>query len=107
VYQVQEWTPSFGWTTVTQQVTGNYRIPRGVRAVRLPQLYRAPQVQRGYFRVVFAFSWVNARTGASLGTSGLLPNRASDHTCSTWSRPCTTADGWIRTGRLHTHGGGW
>lgn len=107
VYTVQEWTPSFGWTNTTTQTTNTFRIRRGVNAIRLPELYRAPQTTRGYFRVRFAFAWANARTGRILGTAEVLPDRASDHQCVTTFRPCETGAGWIRTGRLYTHGGGW
>lgn len=107
IYTLQEWTPSFGWTNTTRQVTNAWRIPRGRNAVRLPALDLAPQTQRGYFRVAFTISWTTAATGNRLGYDILLPNRATDHECITRYRPCQTGEGWIRTGRLHTHGGGW
>lgn len=107
VYTVQEWGSQTGWTNVTSQVTGLHRIPAGRRAVRLPALDRAPTTQRGYFRVRFAFAWVNARTSAPLGARVVLPNLASDHRCITNRRPCQTGPGWIRTGKLYTHSGGW
>jgi hypothetical protein len=107
IYTIQDWTPSFGWTNTTRQVTQVYTIPRGQRAVRLPKLDLAPTNTRGYFRVQYAIAWSNARTGASLGGSLIMPNLATDHTCETLSRPCVTGAGFIRTGRLWTHGGGW
>lgn len=107
IYTVQEWTPSFGWTNTTSQTTQLYRIPRGVNAVRLPALDRAPQTTRGYFRVAYTIAWVNARTNAALGTAVKLPNLATDHRCITDRRPCATGEGFIRAGRLYTHGGGW
>lgn len=106
-YVVQEWTPSFGWTNTTTQTTRVFRIPAGQSAVRLPELYRAPTTQRGYFRVAYVFAWSNARTGRSLGQTVALPNLSTDHRCVTSFRACETGPGWIRTGRLRTHGGGW
>lgn len=107
IYTLQEWTPSFGWTNITRQVTNVHRIRRGHSWVRLPALDLAPNTQRGYFRVAFTIAWSTAATGKGLGYVSILPNRATDHQCITRYRPCQAGVGWMRTGRLFSHGGGW
>jgi hypothetical protein len=105
-YTIQYWNGS-RWVNLTSQWTPAYRIPAGYRWVRLPALHRSPTTQRGHFRVVWSFAWVNANTGAALGRTAILPNTTADFRCYTTARPCQYSAHWIRTGRVYALGGGW
>ena len=101
IYQLERWNGS-GWVAIVQQRTPGYRIARGRNAVRLPRLYRSPSIQTGYFRVLWAFGWTNARTGRVLGKTLIAPNRYSDFRCATPHRPCQSSSRWIAFGRAYS-----
>jgi hypothetical protein len=105
VYSVQQWNGS-AWVQVTQQRTVT-RIGAGVASVRLPALYVRPTVSRGYFRIVHVFQWNVAGTASVVGGSVIIPDRASDHVCTTPHRPCAAYAGYVRLGRQYAVGGGW
>lgn len=106
LYTIQRWNGS-SWSNVTSQRTAAYRIPAGYSYVQLPGVSRAPSTQRGYFRVVWVFAWADARSGASLGSTSIVPAHSGDLRCATTARPCSASAGWVRIGRAYALGGGW
>jgi hypothetical protein len=105
IYSIERWNGS-SWYQVTSQVQRG-RIPQGSSGVRLRQLCIQPNSAMGYYRVQFAVAWAAAGNSNQLGNVVVTPSVASDFACNSPYRPCETAAGWFRFGRLYSFGGGW
>lgn len=79
-------SPALAGTVTSQQNRVNFVPP-----------YLEPDVARGYFRVVYHFSWVDAN-GRQIAGKSVIPNLTSDHVCVTNVRLCRSYPGYVQTG---------
>lgn len=94
-YSMQNWNGQWVENSIAR---GSVRIPAGYSAGRLPHLTAFPNQGKGYIRVVHVISWYVAGTNTLLGTSVIVPDRASDQLCTTPVRACTQYDTFLHLG---------
>ncbi len=94
-YVLQRVEPG-GWQTQQSRVY-HAVIKRGQKRIRFRQPgfnYLNVETPTGFYRMVYLVSWVNRRTGRTIGSVRIDPSTTSDHWCGAQLR-CTFSTGWV------------
>lgn len=100
-YSVEQWYNN-RWVTVSWSSLLTGQIGSTQTGVQFQSLYLEPSNARGYFRVTWAFDWYTPQ-GTLLGSTYVLANQTTDHTCVTTARWCQVQPDYVRTGGYLTN----